>query len=242
MISTTSPQPPFISALGSTAEALRIVDRIEREIIRQEMNFGRDLLLRVVNSFGQAAYASHTGYYRRVIRETIWPHGIWVGSLHADFLRGFEYSARSYVWCGFEALRAGGGRVIHVHLGFAPDYSDHPKSSPLLGGARAAGILKLGTSSTEIAPEVAPKDDDLVVVKKRISAFYGTDLEQTLHDLSIEKVLLTGVATDLAVQSAARDAHDRDFEVEVVANCCAAANDADHEAALATMKKFAAIR
>lgn len=140
------------------------------------------------------------------------------------------------------AMRASGGRVIHVHLGFAPDYSDHPKSSPLLGGARAAEILKLGTPSTEIVAEVAPHDGDVVIVKKRISAFYGTDLERTLRSLSIGKVLLAGVSTDLAVQSAARDAHDRDFEVEVVANCCAAANDADHKAALENMKKFAVIR
>jgi nicotinamidase-related amidase len=140
------------------------------------------------------------------------------------------------------AMRASGGSVIHVHLGFAPDYSDHPQSSPLLGGARAAGILKLGTPSTEITPEVAPLDGDIVLVKKRISVFYGTELERTLRDLSIGKISLAGVATDLAVQSAARDAHDRDFEVEVIANCCAAANDADHEAALITMKKFAAVR
>lgn len=140
------------------------------------------------------------------------------------------------------AVRAAGGRVIHVRLGFAPDYSDHPKSSPLLGDARAAGILKLETPSTEFAPEVAPRDDDIVIVKKRISAFFGTDLEQTLRGLSVGKVLLAGVATDLAVQSAARDAHDRDFEVEIISNCCAAANDADHIAALATIKKFAVVR
>jgi nicotinamidase-related amidase len=102
--------------------------------------------------------------------------------------------------------------------------------------------LKLGTPSTEITPEVAPLDGDIVLVKKRISVFYGTELERTLRDLSIGKISLAGVATDLAVQSAARDAHDRDFEVEVIANCCAAANDADHEAALITMKKFAAVR
>jgi len=141
-----------------------------------------------------------------------------------------------------DAVRSAGGRVIHVHLGFSPDYSDHPASSPLLGGARGAGILKLDTPSTEIVREVAPQDGDLVLVKKRISAFYGTDLERKLRELNIDKVLLAGVATDLAVQSAARDAHDRDFEVEVVANCCAAANEADHDTALNTMRKFAAVR
>ena len=140
------------------------------------------------------------------------------------------------------AVRTAGGNVIHVHLGFAPDYSDHPTSSLLLGGARGAGILKLNTQSTEIVHEVAPHDGDIVLVKKRISAFYGTDLERKLRELNISKVLLAGVATDLAVQSAARDAHDRDFEVEVLASCCVAANEADHNTSLNTMRKFASVR
>lgn len=140
------------------------------------------------------------------------------------------------------AVRAAGGHVVHVHLGFAPDYSDHPSASPLLGGARAAGILKLGTPSSEIVAEVAPRDGDIVVVKKRISAFYNTDLERLLRERSIDNLLVAGVATDLAVQSAARDAHDRDFAVEVLSDCCAAASDADHEAAIATLRKFAAVR
>ncbi len=141
-----------------------------------------------------------------------------------------------------EEVRLAGGQVIHVHLGFAPDYSDHPRLSPLLGGARTADILKLGTSSTEIVIQVAPKPGDIVIVKKRISAFYQTELERRLHDLSIEKIVIAGVATDLAVQSAARDAHDRDFQVEIASDCCAAASDADHAGALDTMRKFSVVR
>lgn len=141
-----------------------------------------------------------------------------------------------------EEVRLNGGQVIHVHLGFAPDYSDHPRLSLLLGGARGADILKIGTSSTEIVDQVAPKPGDIVIVKKRISAFYQTELERKLRDLSIEKIIIAGVATDLAVQSAARDAHDRDFQVEIAADCCAAANDADHNSALDTMRKFSEVR
>jgi nicotinamidase-related amidase len=139
------------------------------------------------------------------------------------------------------ATRSDGGRVIHVHLGFAPDYADHPAQSKLLGGARGGGILKLGTPSTAIATTVAPVGDDLVIVKKRMSAFHGTSLELILRSLGITHVTIAGVATDLAVQSAARDAHDRDFTVEVAADACAAATSEDHEGALKTMSKFATI-
>ena len=111
MASIASNQCSSVAAQGFTAEALRIVDRIEREVMREENLFGHDRLLHVVSSFGGEAYATHTSYYRRVIRETVWPHGLWVNAAHADFLRGFECSALGYVWTGFEALRflAGSG-------------------------------------------------------------------------------------------------------------------------------------
>lgn len=140
-----------------------------------------------------------------------------------------------------EEVRGAGGRVIHVHLGFAPDYADHPAKSLLLGGARAAGILQLGTQSTELHPAAKPEAGDLVIVKKRISAFHGTNLEITLRSLGVGEVLIAGVATDLAVQSAARDAHDRDFAVRVARDACAAGSQEDHETALRNIAKFAAV-
>jgi nicotinamidase-related amidase len=137
--------------------------------------------------------------------------------------------------------REGGGRVIHVHLGFLPDYSDCPASSPLFSGAKAAGILKLGTTSTDLVGPVSARSGDIVLVKKRVSAFYGTALELTLRSLGVQLVTIAGVSTDLAVQSAAREAHDRDFIVQVASDCCAAASEDDHNRALANMAKFSTI-
>lgn len=139
------------------------------------------------------------------------------------------------------AARESSGRVIHVHLGFAPDYSDHPAASPLLGGAKAGGILQLNSWSTEVLDEVGPTGVDLTIVKKRISAFHGTPLELSLRSLGVTTLTIAGVATDIAVQSAARDAHDRDFKVEIAADSCAAASEEDHDQAIANMSKFAKI-
>lgn len=104
MISTIQDIESRAASTGFTAEAIRIVNGVEREIAEHEELFGRDRLLRTVAGFGGEAYATHTGYYRRVIRETTWPHGKWVGGAHADFVRGYGYSALGYVWGGFEAL------------------------------------------------------------------------------------------------------------------------------------------
>lgn len=137
--------------------------------------------------------------------------------------------------------RKAGGRVIHCCLGFTADYADHPGQSMLLGGARAAGILQAGTKSTEILEAVAPQAGDIVMRKSRISAFHGTPLELTLRSLGITEITIAGVATDLAVQSAARAAHDLDFGVKVAADACAAATDEDHQSAIRNMAKFASI-
>ena len=109
MISTTANLSSCSPAARFTAEALLVVDRVEREIVRHELLIGHERLLRIVAGFGGEAYFTHTGYYRRVIRETVWPHGTWVGSAHADFVRGYGYSALGYVWGGFEALKFFGG-------------------------------------------------------------------------------------------------------------------------------------
>jgi nicotinamidase-related amidase len=137
--------------------------------------------------------------------------------------------------------RNSGGKVIHVHLGFASDYADHPAHSLLIGGARNAGILKIGSQSATIHPNVQPHDEDILLIKRRISAFYDTGLATVLSSLGVTSVTIAGVSTDLAVQSAARDAHDRDFKVTVVANSCAAASDEDHENALSNISKFATV-
>ena len=138
-------------------------------------------------------------------------------------------------------FRNSGGFVIHVHLGYENNYADHPASSPLLGPVRHAGILKMNTFSTAIPEIVAPHENDMVILKKRISAFYGTSLDVILRSINAAELYIAGVSTDLAVQSTARDAHDRDYTVTIVSGACAAAEEEAHLAAIKNMAKFARI-
>ncbi len=59
-----------------------------------------------------------------------------------------------------------------------------------------------------------------------------------MRNNNITDLYICGVATDLAVQVAARDAHDRDFVVHVVEDCCGAANELDHTTSLVPLKKI----
>ena len=131
--------------------------------------------------------------------------------------------------------------VFHVRIGFSPDYMEHPKNSPLFGAAKTAGALQIGSWGTEFHPKVRPIEAEAVVTKHRVSAFFATSLDLLLKTYGVNELLVCGVATDLAVEAAVRDAHDRDYTVTVVADCCVAATDADHEQGLKTLTKLAKV-
>lgn len=131
--------------------------------------------------------------------------------------------------------------TIHVGLEFKPDYSDAPTNSVLLGKVAEFAVAKAGEPGSEFVEWAAPREDDVVLHKNRISPFFGTALEETLKELQIDTIVLGGIATDLAISSAARDAHDRNFVVQVGEDICVAANQQDHDNAIVNMTKFAQI-
>lgn len=131
--------------------------------------------------------------------------------------------------------------VFHVRVGFSTHYLEQPEHSPLFGPARKNEIFRMGTWNTEFHDSARPEEGETVIQKHRVSAFYGTPLDLTLRNLGIGELIIAGVATDLAVQTAARDAHDRGYSVRVVGDCCAAASDQDHEDTLRLLKKVAAV-
>jgi len=128
--------------------------------------------------------------------------------------------------------------LVHVKLGYSRSYSEHSANSLLLGKAKSFGALQLDSWGTEFVEAAMPEDDENVIIKHRISAFYGTDLEVLLRANAINEIYILGVATDLAVESATRDAHDRDYLVTVISDCCVAASDADHLNGCQTLKKI----
>jgi biuret amidohydrolase len=131
--------------------------------------------------------------------------------------------------------------TILVKVGLAPGYVNQPKGSPIFGAADKAGVLELGTKGTEFHPALRADCADLVVVKPRVSAFYATDLEAALRARKIERLVLGGVSTAWAVEAAARDAHDRDYQVVVVEDICAAATPEQHASSMALLRRIAEV-
>jgi nicotinamidase-related amidase len=139
------------------------------------------------------------------------------------------------------AARRAGAKVGYVRVGFSPDYRECPPASPIFSGARNNGIFQLGTKGTEVHPALAPAEGDFDIVKHRVSPFYGTALEPILRANAIERIVLCGVSTNGVVHSGAREAHDRDYEVVILEDCCAGVTADEHMHAIACLGRYATI-
>jgi len=162
---------------------------------------------------------SKMGYYDFIVRNN-------TQQVLADVLK----TAREKEWL-----------ICHVRVGFSAGYVDHPAESPLLGGAKKFEALLNGEWGTEFNEIALPQNDEVIIQKTRVSAFYNTSLDTVLRADNVKNLHIAGVATDIAVESASRDAHDRDYNVFVIQDACVAANDEDHKTALATISKFAKV-
>jgi nicotinamidase-related amidase len=139
------------------------------------------------------------------------------------------------------AARKAGVQVGYVRVGFSSDYREAPASSPIFSGARKNGIFKLGTWGTEVHQTIAPQPQDFDVVKRRVSPFYATSLEAILRANHIERIVMCGVSTNGVVHSGAREAHDRDYAVVILEDCCAGVTPDEHEHAIACLGRFGTI-
>jgi len=97
----------------------------------------------------------------------------------------------------------------------------------------------IGSPGVEIMQEIAPESDDLVVTKPRYDAFLGTDLPFVLNGLGVkpdDTLILCGDASNVCVHYTAAGAHQRDYRVKVVEDCCAGSSNKAHEAAMAQIE------
>ncbi|WP_240802852.1 isochorismatase family cysteine hydrolase [Streptomyces sp. A1499] len=110
--------------------------------------------------------------------------------------------------------------VIYVVIALRPGFPEvGTRNKPLAAIARA-GLYVEGVPGTEIHPEVAPLPGEVVVTKRRASAFSGSDLDVVLRARGVESLVLTGIATSAVVLSTLCGANDRDFGLTVLSDAC----------------------
>ena len=165
-----------------------------------------------------------------------WPAAVARCAEHAS-QRGVIAAANQAI---AEARRRG-WLVAQVKVGFAPSYVDQPKHSPLFGRAHEFGALDLSGPGTAFHPELDVRPEDAIVIAPRVSAFYATSLEAVLRAHRIERLILAGVSSTWAVQAAARDAHDRDYQVLVLEDGRAAASEEEHQVSMRQLATIARV-
>ena len=94
------------------------------------------------------------------------------------------------------------------------------------------------TWGSEIIAELAPIPDEKVVLKKRYSGFYGTDLEKILQDANIKEVEVVGVCTSICVMDTVGGLANRDYNVSVPVKGVADFDSEMHEFSLKRMKQL----
>ena len=86
--------------------------------------------------------------------------------------------------------------------------------------------------------QVRPRPDEVIVTKHRYGAFEGTDLDLVLRSRTVRTVIMAGVATNVCVETTARQAFLKDYYVVFTGNCTATYNPQDHEATLRNIDNF----
>ncbi len=125
------------------------------------------------------------------------------------------------------AWRAAGLPVLHTREGHRPDLADLPpakkrrgKSKTTIGDAGPMGrILVRGEAGHDIIPELYPQAGEPVIDKPGKGAFFATDLHAILQHQGITQLVVTGVTTEVCVNTTVREANDRGYDCLVPADC-----------------------
>ena len=159
-----------------------------------------------------------------------------------DYLSEWESGRRERLVQAIRALvsemRKASLPVIWVRQEFAPDLRDaYPEMR-----AKGIQIAIKGTEGCQILQELSPRSSDRVIVKKRYSAFFGTELDRILGEIGPDTLILAGINTHACIRMTAIDAYQRDWPVILASDCIDSYDREHHDISVRYMRdKIAAV-
>lgn len=141
-----------------------------------------------------------------------------------------------------KAARSNNVKVIYAVHRLTPDLREvGPMSryrfNPRLENPKMReGLILQGTWGTEIIDELTPEEGEMVVEKRRYSAFVGTELDMMLKTFDIRYLVFTGVATNICVESSLRDASHLQYFPILVSDAVAASPPSRQQSSIDNIK------
>jgi biuret amidohydrolase len=125
------------------------------------------------------------------------------------------------------AWREAGLLAMHTREGHRPDLSDLPPAKKIRGGSKThigdpgpmGRILVRGEPGHDIIAELRPAPGEPVIDKPGKGAFFATDLHAMLQNRGITQLVVTGVTTEVCVNTTVREANDRGYDCLVLEDC-----------------------
>jgi nicotinamidase-related amidase len=127
-----------------------------------------------------------------------------------------------------ERAEAAGLLVVLVRVAFRPDHAEISARNKVFSAAALRSDMVVGSPAVEPHVRLMRGNGEVVVTKKRISAFAGSDLELVLRSRDVTHLVVAGISTSGVVLSTIREAADRDYELTVLEDLCLDADDEVH--------------
>ncbi|SDZ74215.1 Nicotinamidase-related amidase [Arachidicoccus rhizosphaerae] len=125
--------------------------------------------------------------------------------------------------------RKAGIPVMYVVVGFRAGYPEVHPDNLAFSNIKNTNVGLDDAANYAIPDAIAPKAEDLVLIKKRFSAFAGSGLDLILRARQIRHLVMAGISTSGVVLSTLREASDKDFKITVLADGCSDRDDTVHQ-------------
>jgi nicotinamidase-related amidase len=140
--------------------------------------------------------------------------------------------------------RSRGLQVLHTREGHRPDLACLPPAKKIRGRSPTrigdpgpmGRILIRGEAGHDIIPELYPQPEEAVIDKPGKGAFYATDLHAILRNRGVRQLIVTGVTTEVCVNTTVREANDRGYDCLVPEDCVGSYFPEFHDAGLKMIK------
>ena len=165
------------------------------------------------------------------------------GQVDTPFNRLFRQLAEETGVIGVQArlldgFRKAKAKVVCTLVTYQPGLPRVRPNSPLFRTLVGSPTLLQGTPAVEVIDDIVPRPDEPVVRGQAANGLDGTTLDTILRVAGIDTLVLVGIATDVAVESTARAACDRQYRTIVVSDACQADSDEAHARALDVLQKW----